>query len=428
MADSPDFKALTASIASLAELKIVPGVGQAMQVGTSVIQRTLYDDIVAEVSAYTASGNPDVLPELDEHLSQHIAEVCRLLAGGRPGDLAFVRVHAHRRAEQKFPLDALLHAYRCVHKVLARWIRDAALENAPESAHVRRVVAAVTDFTIEYTGAIGTLSTSEYVLHTRALAEAEGDRRTALMNHLLSGYDESDSRAAQLLRGSGYLEQRQSFVVAVARSVNPGEMESAARAQRMAESVAHALAKLPIRTLVSVRDNLVIGVLSGTRRQSGWTAPQSLLADRVYPALRAVGPAALIGMSNDAPSTSHIPRALHEAKLALEFASVGERVMQSSRIPFRHMLLRVARDQVKSALPSWLDSFRLADRKARGALQTTLQVYADNDMNVLRTAKTLSLHPNTIYARLQKIEQLTGRNALQYHPLTELLLATERAD
>jgi hypothetical protein len=428
MTKSPDFSALYSSIASLVELKIVPAVGQAMQVGTSVIQRNLYESIVDEVSAYTESGNPDVLPELDKHLAHHIAEVCRLLAGGRPGDLAFVRAHAHRRAEQKFPLDALLHAYRCVHKALARWIRDAALENAPESAHVRRVVAAVTDFTIEYTGAIGTLSTSEYVLHTRALAEAEGDQRTELLNLLLSGYDESDSRAAQLLRRGGYLEQRQSFVVAVARSVNPREMENTARAQRMAEALAHALANSPIRTLVGIRDDLVIGVLSGTRRQSGWTAPQSLLADRVCPALRTVGPAALIGMSNDAPSTSHIPRALREAKLALDFASVGERVMQYAHIPFRHMLVRVARDQVQSAMPGWLESFLVADRKARGALRKTLETYADNDMNVLRTAKAMALHPNTIYARLQRIDDATGKNALSYHALTELLLATELAD
>jgi len=48
-------------------------------------------------------------------------------------------------------------------------------------------------------------------------------------------------------------------------------------------------------------------------------------------------------------------------------------------------------------------------------------------MNVLKTAKALGIHPNTIYARMQKINDITGRNALGYHALTELLLATECA-
>ncbi len=287
------------------------------------------------------------------------------------------------------------------------------------------MVAAVNDFTTEYTSAISTLTTSEYVDHTRLVAGAEGDRRTELLNMLLRGYDESDTRAAQLLRRAGYLEQRQSFCIAVARSVDPREMESAARAQRMLESFNDLLHKLPIRFLLGVRDNLVTIVMSGTRRLSGWTAPQSLLADRIYPQLRMIGPAALIGLSADAPSTSHIPRALSEARLALDFANVADRVMPYSRIPFRHMLVRLAADNIQSALPAWLDDLLRADRKARGALIETLHAYADANMNVLQTAKALSLHPNTIYARMQKIDDITGKSALGYHALTELLLAAE---
>ena len=165
--------------------------------------------------------------------------------------------------------------------------------------------------------------------------------------------------------------------------------------------------------------------MSGTRRLSGWTAPQSLLAERVYPPLNQIGPAALIGLSNDAPSTSHIRRALNEARLALDFASVSNRVMQYSQIPFRQMVIRLARDNIQSALPAWLEDLQAADRKARGSLAKTLRAYADANMNALRTAKQLSVHPNTIYSRMQKIADLTGKNALAYHDLTELLLAIE---
>ncbi len=418
---------LVTATRSLRDFGVIPRIAPGLREHSDDLLRSLYKLILQEVRAFTASGNPDVLPELEQHLRHHVEEICSLLAGQPPGDLAFVRSHARRRAGQKFPLDAVLASYRCIHKSLAEWIRDAALQSANDSAQLRRVVAAVADFTIEYTGAIGTLITSEYVSQTRLLAEAEGDRRSELLNLLLSGYDESDRRAAQLLRRAGYLEQRQSFCVAVARSVDPREMENAARAKRMADAVSEAIRNLPVRVLIGINENLVTVILSGTRRQSGWTAPQSLLADRVYPQLRTVGPAALIGVSTDAPSTSHIPNALTQAKLSLDFASVGERVMSWARIPFRDMLVRVAAEQIQSALPAWLAAFLEADRKARGSLGKTLRAYAKADMNILKTAKDLSLHPNTIYARMQKINDITELNPLSYNALTELLLATDCA-
>jgi hypothetical protein len=412
------------SVQALRGFGVVPGISSRLRKVSEQTSGALLSTVVKEVLAFTTSANPDVLPELEHHLQRQVDSVCDILAG-LPPNLDFVAEHAARRAEQKFPLDAQLDVYRCLHRQLAESVRDAALEVADESAQVRRVAAAVSDFTIEYMGTIGTVLTSEYVSHTRRLAEAEGDRRTELFNLLLRGYDESDGRALQLLRRGGYLEQRQSYCVAVARSVDPREMENAPRAQRMADAVSEALRDLPIRVLIGVRDNRVIVVMSGIRRISGWTAPQSLLADRVYPPLRKIGPAALIGVSTDAPSTTHIPAAVREATLALDFASVGDRVMSFSRIPFCNMLVRVAADKVQAALPDWVDAFREANEKARGSLIETLQAYADADMNVLKTAKAMSLHPNTIYARMRRIEDITGRNPLSYGGLTEMLLAME---
>jgi hypothetical protein len=398
------------------ETRLLPGAEQAIQ--------RIQGSALKEVAAYSESANPDVLPELEQHFAEHIAALAGLLSAG-PADIDFVRRHASRCAAQKFPLVAVLASYRSLHRIAATWIRDAALESANESAHMQRVVAAVSEFIAEYVGAISTVMTSEYVAQTRILAEAEGDRRSELLRLLLSGYDESDPRAAKLLRRAGYLEQRQSFCVAVARSVDAREMESSARAQRMADAVALSIRDLPVRSLIGVHDNLVIAVLSGTRRLSGWTAAETLLAERVFPNLRTIGTAALIGLSSDAPSTSHIPKALGEAKLALDFSSVSNRVVSFAEIPFRNILVSVGAEHVQSTLPSWASQLRNADTKSRGALTATLRAYADANMNVLKTAEALALHPNTIYARMQKINDLTHRNPLSFHALTELLLVTD---
>lgn len=423
MALSSEFDALRSCLLTLRQQGATPGVAEPLRARQASFVAELLQAVTDEVPAYRESGNPETIPELETHLRDIVARACQLLGGEAVGPLDFVTEHARRRAAQKFPLDAVLHAYRCVHRLLLRWIRDAALEIADESAHVRRVVAATSDFTAEYTGVLGTHLTSEYVEHTRVLAEAEGDRRTRLINTLLSGYDESDRVAARLLRRAGYLEQRQSYCIAVARSVDPREMDNPARAQRMADALADVLSGSPLRHLIGVRDNHVVAIVSGTRRLSGWTAPQTLVADRVNPLLRQVGPAALIGLSNDVPSTSHIPRAASEARLALDFADVANRVMLYSDIPFRQMLVTHARDAVQSALPPWLEAFTAGDEKSRGALSKTLHAYADADMNALRAAKNLGIHPNTLYARMRKIRDLAGLDPLNYHALTEMLLA-----
>ena len=191
----------------------------------------------------------------------------------------------------------------------------------------------------------------------------------------------------------------------------------------MADAIGEALTPAGVRSIIGVRDNHVVAILSATRRTSGWTAPQASVADRVYPALRQVGPAALIGLSNDAPSTSHIPKAANEARLALDLASVGNRVARYSDISLRQMLITRARSAGPSSRPAWAEKLIAADR--RGVLATTLRGYADCNMNAQKTAVLLGIHPNTVYSRMQKIERLTGLDALRFHALSELLLALD---
>jgi hypothetical protein len=416
---------LVATLARLRAAGVVPGIAGRLEPESARIAAELRDVVVKEVPAYTESGNPDVLPELGIHLAAVTAEAVRLLGAARHADFAFVAEHARRQAEQRFPLDAVHRAYRHAGRRLLERVRDAALAAANADAQVPRVVADITEFMLEYLGTITTLMTSGYVEQTRLVAEAEGDRRTELLRTLLEGYDESDGRAARVLRSAGYLEQRQSYCVAVARSVNPQEMEDVGRAQRMVDAISEVFNTTPIRHLAGVRDKLVVVVLSGARRLSGWTRPHTVLAERVYPRLRLVGPAALIGLSSDVPSTSHVPRATAEAKLALDCADVANRVMRYAEIPFRRVLLAHVGDKLGPALPAWADDFATADVRSRGALLETLKAYADADMNVQKAARALNVHPNTLYARMQKISDLTGRNALEYHALTELLLAND---
>jgi hypothetical protein len=415
-------RGLRLALARLQEAGVTPAAAPLLERGVAAIGPSLRDAIVDEIGEFSATANPEILPELERHAALHVRELVRLVGGGEPGSFEFVRTHARRRAEQRFPVEAVLHAYRCGHRVLSPWLRDAATAAA---ANTERTVAAIADFSIEYTNLISALCAAEYVAHVRALAEAEGDQRSELLGILVSGYDEADGRVARLLKRAGYLEQRQSYCVVVAQSTDPLEMENPARTQRIVDAVVASVTDKSIRVLIGTRSNVVTAVFSATRRMSGWTAPQAALAGRLHAALLLMGPAVLVGISADHPSTSFIPRALREAMLALDFATVAERVVLYSNVPIRRLLLHRAADYVQPALPAWAHELAGADAKSAGDLVKTLRALADADMNVQRAARALDVHANTLYARIKRIGEITGLDGQRFHDLCELLLVVD---
>jgi len=418
-----DLRPLRQAHVRLTELGVVPKAVASVRATAREAVAALRNEVLREVRGFSDSGNPRVLPELGEHAKAHIDELLRLFSGAELGDFAFVREHARLRAEQRFPLELTLHAYRCGHRVLSRWMREGAAVACPES--LDRAIAAVADFAIEYTDVISAVITAEYVMHTRVVAAAEGDRDAELLNLLLAGYDESDMRIARLLRAGGYLEQRRSYCVLAIRSANPGEMDSPERAGRILASLYDLLSATNISSLARLRDGVVVAVTSTVRRQSGWTAPQSALADRLGSMLAQWGPSVLVGASADHPSTSGIPRALREAMAALDFASVDRRVILFQGLPVRGLLAHAGGEYVRATAPAWSVALLAADAKANGNLLKTLAALADTDINIQEAGRLLGVHANTIYGRLTRIRDLTGLDGQRFHDLVEMLLAAD---
>jgi sugar diacid utilization regulator len=140
-----------------------------------------------------------------------------------------------------------------------------------------------------------------------------------------------------------------------------------------------------------------------------------------------LGPSVLVGVSADRPATASIPKALREAAAALEFASVDRRAVLFSELPVRSLLVHAGGEYVRSAAPTWIAALQSADARARGALTRTLSAVADADLNVRKAGRRLAVHPNTIYARLERISDVSGLDGRRHHDLVELLLALECA-
>ncbi len=385
----------------------------------------LREAVLTEVPAFTESRDPDTLRGLAAHVPRHVEEIARLLEGGAVGDFAFVTEHARQRAERRFPLEAVLHAYRVGHKVFSRRLREVALGSATSLEAGHDGVAAVADFAIEYTDAISTIASAAYVDQTRLMADVAGDERAQLLNILLGGYDESDARVAATLRRAGYLDGRQSFCVVLAQSADATEMDNPARARRLADALDQFVPAPLARRLIDLREGRVTAVFSGLRRSSGWTPPSGSLAARIADTLANVGNTALIGVSDDVFSTSRIPTAHRQALLAIRMTSLRERVVRFATTPLRRLMIHLAGEDLQRLLPPWAAAFHDADDSLGGVLAATLRAYADADMNVLKAAARLEMHPNTVYGRLNRIRDVTGLNARSYHALTDLMTVVD---
>lgn len=429
--DRHPLEALSASLRRLASGKIAAAVIDRVAKHSAAIAAQLQQAALAEVPEFSKSRNPDLVPELAQHGRENVAEIVRLLHGKAMGSFEFVHAYARTRAEQHFPLQATLHAYRSGLKVLSHCLCESVLATvsrtdiAPQVQDIQPVIAAVADFAMDYFDVISTTFAGTYTSHSLLLAELVGDQRSALLHFLLAGHDEADVRVAGLLREAGFSEERQFFCVALARSVDPTEMLNASRARRMADSIEQITADLGIRRLIDLHNNKVTMVFAAVSRDSGWTAPRSSLAQQIRVALSLVGIAALIGVSNDVPSTSHIPKAHREAATALALASVSQRVVQFSEIPLRRLVLHFAAQDFSRVLPPWANSFYEADDKANGALTGTLHAYASVDMNILKAAQLLGIHANTVYARLQRIFDISGLQAKSFEGLSDLLIVCD---
>jgi hypothetical protein len=422
-------KALTTSLRSIAGSRAAAAALDRVAKNSAIIAAEMHQATLTAVPEFSKSRNPDLAPELAQHCKDNVEQFLRLLHGDAAGGLDIIHSHARRRAEQHFPLEATLHAYRSDLKVWSRWLRESVFAvAATEKTDTQQAIAGLSDVAMEYTDTISTAFAATYSAHSLLLAEQAGDQRSELLNTLLGGYDEADLRAARLLREAGFLEERQFFCVALARSVDPTEMLNASRARRMVDSIEQVITELGVRRVIDLHNNKVTMVFAAVSRDSGWTAPRASLAKRIRAALALVGNAALIGVSNDVPSTAHIPTAYQEATTALELANVSQRVVQFSEIPLRQLLLHFAAQDFGRVLPPWAAAFHAADAKANGALVETLRSYANVDMNILKSADLLGVHPNTIYARMQRIFDISGLQARSFNGLSDLLIICDGAD
>jgi hypothetical protein len=365
----------------------------------------------AEVAEYTAIRDATFAAEVLAHAEEHVHAFVACARRGRPlssTELDFVRERGARRARELLSLDALLEAYL----IGQRTIWEAIVAAAGDSAEGMAAAQALTAATFDYTHAINVALAAAYVRERQALAsEAERGRRD-LLDHLLAG-GSADGRPARKAESLG-LRAGVPHVVVVARAA-AGEERIGLIEQALAIDDRGA-------SFVVTRGDEVTAVLPVYVRRGPLEVRAAI--DRAADRLRRThGVELRAGVSAVCDDLADIARGHGDAERALAHAPAGGAVA-IEEVGLIDYLVEHADEGARRLVPEAARLLAADDDRQSGALTATLRAYADCDMNVVRAAERLVVHPNTVHYRLRRVSETTGRDPRRLGDLLELLVAT----
>ncbi|MFD8497607.1 PucR family transcriptional regulator [Amycolatopsis sp. NPDC059657] len=351
--------------------------------------------IQAEVAAYRTLP----IEELRGDIAAIAQDVLRAFIRGLREDrglnaeeLDQVSRSAARRAEEGFPLEAVLSAYHVgVREILRTASAGARPDDLPD-------VLASNERALRFLEGITAAVTSGYLDEVRTKVGQEHNARRSLLAALLDG-----GQADAVFRSAGIMPPARYLVLSLAVGPHPDEAMPGVDAaialrrkvRRLLAELDHATAGSALSSVDGVGGIVLVPTEMSEVDWARWTA----VIERA-------------GRSAGAPITAAIelaePAAVPSA--ATRTADVLDVVRWFDRPPglyrlddilVEYQLTRpgVARDRLAALLEP------LA---AHPDLLETVRCYLAHDLNRRRTASLLHVHPNTVDYRLRRIHELTG--------------------
>jgi hypothetical protein len=318
-----------------------------------------------------------------------------------PLDLTAPEATGRQRARQGAPLPEVLQCYRICFTTL--W--DTLVEHARGDARPAATEALLTaaGMVLRLTDQHALALTEAYRAATAELLLAQQQRRSALVEALLTGHPNPDAgpwEAAALL---GLHSDGQLVVVA-------------------ADTRGLAEASLPdVERRLGSR-----GIVSGWRLTPAQQLGIVSLHPGQYDATLAVlreNARARTGVSPPYRSLADTPRALHLAQAALAGLPPGHAEVRTfNPSPLAALMVREP-DEGRRLADEVLGSVLGLPPEDRTPLLETLNAYLDHDGSADRAAEVLYCHPNTVRYRLRRLQELTGRSLADPHGIAELAAA-----
>jgi sugar diacid utilization regulator len=353
-------------------------------------------------------------PRLEVICAAHVKVFVRSARSGRPpgaADLEFVRELGTCRSRDLFPLEALMHGVRAGQQVLWNEI----VAEAGPAADGRSAALALTAHLIDYTDRVGQVLEHSYVAAQAQLAAGSALAREAFLEDVLSGRLFTRPEGARRAFAAGFEADADYLVAAV--GVQP------AAPLEVTDSLHAACERLALpgrRPLLVARRGAHTVVVAASARLAD---VHQLLASVASAMKAANGCSTVAGVGGPCRGVSQLPQACEAALFALRCARRAGGVVIFDDLGVIEYLT-VSADPTARGLARRLSDPLAAEQERRGnALIRTFSTYLDCDMNVVRTAATLGLHPNTIRHRLDRIDSLTGLDTRRVRDVMELATA-----
>ncbi|MFC9664682.1 PucR family transcriptional regulator [Nocardia sp. NPDC127606] len=316
---------------------------------------------------------------------------------GTPMDLAAPAETGRRRATQGAPLPEVLQAYRISFSTV--W--EAFVEQArrTEVAALLGAASRIWQLTDEHAVAL----TESYRATTAQLLLTQHQRRSALVEALLTGHPSPDGGPAEAATLLG-LPPDAEFVVVAADTRELAE-----------ESLPGIEGRLLDYAVVS-------GWRLGPALQAGVVALRADQREVTLEVLRQVA-SARVGVSPEYSSLAETPRALELAMSALATMPVGRvGVAVFGSRPLEALLAR-APEERRRLVNQVLGQVLQLPVEDRNVLLETLSAYLDYGGSAESAAEILHCHSNTVRYRLRRLQELTGRSFSDPRDIAELAAA-----
>lgn len=352
-------------------------------------------------------GTRDLVPDGDLWRSCHdnlleILDAIAQVPDARSYGTAAPHATGRRRAEQRLPLESLLHAYRVGGRVVWESLLEECRTRTPPP------IDELMDGAVFVWEVIDFYSTAVAQAYRQAEAELLGRdeaRRQTLLRSLLSGValDTDIAFAAEILQ----LPASGPYLVAVADPHGHGSTST--------RSLAAALRAQGIASEWLMQDGRFVGLIALGRLTASHVASQLLAAGRMR-----------LGLSPTTNELAAVATAYRHAELALRCVPAGK--LEAASIDDRPIsaLLVASPDLARRLSQRVLGPVLALVQDERDLLLRTLDAYIEVSGAMATVAAHLSCHRNTVLSRLARIEQLTGTSLSNRHDLV-LLTAAVRA-
>jgi PucR-like helix-turn-helix protein/diguanylate cyclase with GGDEF domain len=368
--------------------------------------------IIAHASLGRVPAPPDAnasqatLPALSAQGAKHVRLFVNCARERRAPDeneLSFVRDVGIRRARELVPFSALTERARAGRRAL--W--EVIVKEGGTALEGQAAVMELAKWMWVYADAVASTLESGYVGQLGLLARSADLARREFFEDTVSGRFFSRQDAPELAAGIGLAPEADYVVLAV----SPADRPQKPAIDALAADLETNLAKNGRPPFVVARSTEVIVVIS---------CPTTAEAKHIWRVIRPPRRALATGVDGPCRGLGEVPIACEGAMLALRHARrIGGVVGLDDVKVFDHLLTNA--DSTARRMSGKVASRVLVeDRRRPAELVNTLATYVECDMNVIRTAEALSLHPNSIRNRLTKINQLTGLDPRRIRDVMEL--------